>query len=100
VHELELLAIVDAVQSFHPMLYSTRFTVVMDNKALSFLLSKTNLPNCQTRWTMILQSYDFDLIHRPDKDNALAEALSRIHEEREARAHMILIDPTEKQGLT
>jgi len=44
VHELELLAIVDAVQSFHPMLYGTRFTVVTDNKALSFFLSQTKLP--------------------------------------------------------
>ena len=32
VHELELLAVVDAVQSFHPQLYGTRFTVVTDNK--------------------------------------------------------------------
>jgi len=34
VHELELVALVDVVQSFYPMLYGTRFTVVMDNKAL------------------------------------------------------------------
>ena len=44
VHELELLAVVDAVQSFHPQLYGTRLTVVTDNKALSYFLSQTNLP--------------------------------------------------------
>jgi len=81
VHELELLAIVDAVQSFHPMLYGTWFTVVTDNKALSFFLSQTNLPYHQTRWRMFLQSYDFDIIHRPGKNNVLADALSRIYEE-------------------
>jgi len=81
VHELELLAIVDAVQSFHPMLYGTRFTVVTENKALSFFLSQTNLPYRQRRWRMFLQSYDFDIIHRPGKDNVLADALSRIYEE-------------------
>ena len=34
VHGLELLAVVEAVPSFHPQLSSTRFTVVMNNKAL------------------------------------------------------------------
>jgi len=81
------------------MLYSTRFTVVTDTKALSFFLSQTNLHYRQTRWTMFLQSYDFDIIHRPGKDNVLAEALSRIYEEREARADMILVDPTEKKAI-
>jgi len=94
-HELELLAIVDAVQSFHPMVYGTRFTVVTDNQALSFFLSETNLPYRQTRWRMSLQCYDFDIIHRPGKDNVLADALSRIYEEREASSDMILVDPTE-----
>ena len=49
VYELELLAVVDGVQSFHPQLYGTRFTVVTDNKALSYFLSQTNLPYRLTR---------------------------------------------------
>ena len=48
---------------------------------------------------MFLQSYNFDIIHRPGKDNILADALSRIYEEREASADMILVDPTEKKVL-
>jgi len=99
VHQLELLAIVDAVQSFHPMLYGTSFTVVTDNKALSFFLSQTNPPYHQTRGRMFLQSYDFDIIHQPGKDNVLADALSRIYEEREASADLILVDPTEKKAI-
>ena len=81
------------------MLYGTRFTRVTDNKALSFFLSQTNLPYRQTRWGMFLQFYDFDLIHRPGKDNVLADALSRIYEEREASADMILVDPTKKKAI-
>jgi len=75
---MELLNIVDAVLSFHLMLYGTRITVVTDNKALSFFVSQTNLPSSQTRRRMFLQSYDFDIIHRPGKDNLLADAPSRI----------------------
>jgi len=85
---------VDVVQSFHPMLSGTRFTVVTDNKALSFFLSQINLLYRQTRRRIFLQSYDFDIIHRPGKENVLADALSRIYEEREASADMILVDPT------
>jgi len=99
VHELELLAVVDAVHSLHPMLYGTRFTVVTDNKALSFFLSQTNLPYRQTWWRMFLQSYDFDIIHRPGKDNVLTDALSGRYEEREASTNMILVDPTEKKAI-
>ena len=48
---------------------------------------------------MYLQSYDFDIIHIPGKDNVLADALSRVYEEREASTEMILVDPTEKKNL-
>ena len=99
VHVLELLAVVNSVQSFHPQLYGTRFTVVTDNKALSYSLSQTNLPYRQTRWRMYLQSYDFDIIHRPGKDNVLAVGLSRVYEEREASAEMTLVDPSEKKNI-
>jgi len=80
------------------MLYGTRFTVVTDNKALSFFLSQKNLPYRQTRWRMFLQSYDFNIIHRPGKHNVLADALSRIYQEREASADMIVVGPTEKNA--
>jgi len=47
---------------------------------------------------MFLQSYNFITIHKPGKDNVLADTLSRIYEEREACSNMILVDPTEKQA--
>ena len=96
-HELELLAVVDALQSFHPQLYDCRFTVVTDNNALSYFLSQTNLPYRQTRWRMYLQSYDFDILHRTGKDNVLADTLPKVYEEREASADMTLVDLTEKK---
>jgi len=99
VHELEVRAIVDAVRSFHPILFGTRFTVVTDNKAVSFFLSQTNLPYHQTRWSIFLQSYDFDIIHKPAKDDVLADTLARIYEKQEASSDMILVDPTEKKAI-
>jgi len=74
--------------------------VVMDNKPLSFFPSQTNHPYRQTRWRMLIQSYDFDIIDRAGKDNFLADALSRIYEEREAGTDMILVDLTERKAIT
>ena len=48
---------------------------------------------------MYLQSYDFDIIHRPRKENVLPDALSRIYEEREVSAEMTLVDPTDKKNI-
>jgi len=48
---------------------------------------------------MFYESYDFDIIHRPGKDNFLADALLKIYEEREASADMILVDFTEKKDI-
>src|SRR5207253_11139708 len=75
------------------------FSVTTDNKSLSYFLSQTNIPYRQTRWRMFLQSYDFDIIHMPGKNNVLADALSRIYEETPASQEEILIDPTEKKTI-
>jgi len=48
---------------------------------------------------MFLQSYNFDIIHRPGKDNILADALLRIYEARGASTDMILVDPSEKKAI-
>jgi hypothetical protein len=37
-HELELLAIVDVVETFQPILYGTTFTIVTDNKPFNYLM--------------------------------------------------------------
>ena len=95
VHELELLAIVDAVQAFHPLLSGVTFTIMSDNKSLSYFMRQTNLGNRLTRWRMFLQHYDFTIVHTAGKDNALADALSRIYEERDAESEAeLMADPT------
>jgi hypothetical protein len=75
VHELKLLAIVDAVEIFQPILYGTTFTIVTDNKFLSYFMKQTTLGKTLTRWKMFLQSYDLTIIHTAGKNNLLADAL-------------------------
>lgn len=75
--ELEMLAIVRAVERFHIYLYGINFTVVRDCSALVYAVNKANLNPRIARWTLSLQNYDFRVEHRPGKCMAHVDALSR-----------------------
>lgn len=75
--ELEMLAIVRAVERFHIYLYGLQFTVVTDCNALVFAVNKANLNPRIARWTLALQNYSFKVAHRPGKRMAHVDALSR-----------------------
>lgn len=76
-YELEMLAIVRAIERFHVYLYDLHFKVITDYNALVHAMNKANLnPRiAKTRWT--LQNYHFEIAHRPGKRTAYVDALSR-----------------------
>jgi len=75
--ELEMLAIVRAVERFHLYLYGLRFTIVTDCNALIYAVNKANLNPQIARWTLALQNYDCKLIHRAENKMKHVDALSR-----------------------
>jgi len=75
--ELEMLAIVRAVERFHVYLYGIGFTVVTDCNALVFAITKANLNPRVARWTLALQNYNFKMAHRPGNKMKHVDALSR-----------------------
>lgn len=75
--ELEMLAIVKAVERFHIYLYGLEFTVITDCNALVYAVNKANLNPRIARWTLALQNYRFKVAHRPGKRMAHVDALSR-----------------------
>lgn len=76
--ELELLAIVWAVRHFRPYLYGKRFKIVTDHKPLIYLFSMTDPSSRLTKFRLHLEEYDFVIEHVPGKQNAPADALSRL----------------------
>ena len=75
--EKECLAIKLAVQAFKVYLLGRHFTVQTDHRALAWLhRSKDNTARL-TRWSLALQPYSFDILHRAGTANANADALSR-----------------------
>jgi hypothetical protein len=94
VHELELLAIVDAVKAFQLILYDTTFTIVTNNRSLSYFIKQTTMGKWLTRWKM-LEVYNFIIIHTVGKNNMLIDILLQIYEERTADTEAeIMKDPT------
>ena len=73
----ELLAVVNAVQHFHPYLYSRHFTVRSDHAALRWLLNFRHPEGQIARWLQRLQEYDFRIEHRAGLKHGNADALSR-----------------------
>lgn len=79
VHEQELLAIVESLKRFRPLLYGTSFRVCTDHKALEFLMGQKNLSPRQSRWLDVLNEFRFTVHYIPGETNTLADALSRIY---------------------
>ncbi|KAL1254314.1 hypothetical protein QQF64_016543 [Cirrhinus molitorella] len=73
----ELLAVVLAVRHFRPYLLGTKFTLRTDHASLTWMLNFRQPEGQVARWLEILQEYDFEIQHRPGRQHANADALSR-----------------------
>ena len=77
VHEQELLALMDSLKEWRHHLHGQRFTVYTDHISLKYLQTQPKLSKRQIRWSAELAEYDFDIFHKPGKENVVADALSR-----------------------
>ena len=77
VTELELLAFLFATKQFRCYLYSCRFTVHTDHRALNWLLNLQDPSSRLTRWAVKFSEYDYVIEHRPGSKIRHADALSR-----------------------
>ncbi|CAC5372486.1 Retrovirus-related Pol polyprotein from transposon 297,Retrovirus-related Pol polyprotein from transposon 17.6 [Mytilus coruscus] len=73
----EGLALVEAIKSFKPYIANNKFTVFTDSITVRWLNSSKDATGRLGRWSLFLQQYDFDIVHRPGTQNKNADALSR-----------------------
>ena len=80
--EKEACAIVEAVRKWRHYLLASPFQVVTDQRSVAFMYDSNHRSKIKNekiiRWRMELSPFRFDIIYRPGKDNAAADALSRI----------------------
>ena len=74
----ELLAIVHFVKQFKHYLYGRKFLIRTDHGSLRWLMNFKSPEGQLARWLEVLNSYSFDIQHRPGKQHGNADALSRI----------------------
>ena len=77
VHELELLAIVRALQDWRHYLIGTPFRVLTDHRSLVYFTTQPMISKRQVRWLIDLADFDFTIEYIKGETNQVADALSR-----------------------
>ena len=73
----ELLAVVHAVNSYRHYLYGRHFILRTDHSSLRWLRSFKDPEGQLARWLEVLDTFDFEIQHRPGRLHLNADALSR-----------------------
>ncbi|XP_059053689.1 uncharacterized protein K02A2.6-like [Achroia grisella] len=79
----EALAIIYAVTKFHKYLWGRQFTLVTDNAPIKHILHPSkSIPTLAAHrlqhWSLILENYDYNLVHKRSEYLMHADALSRL----------------------
>lgn len=79
VTELECLAAILCVQKFRCYVEGMPFTVITDHASLKWLMTQKDLAGRLARWSLKLQGFDFNIIHRKGSANVVPDTLSRVN---------------------
>jgi hypothetical protein len=106
ISEKECLAVVFGIKQFHIYLYGTKFTVKTDHSALKWLSTLVDPVSRLARWSLFLQSYDYEIAYIKGATNGNADALSRPvllvgydQDKREEAFSRPICDPYEDESL-
>ena len=77
--DLELAAVVFALNIWRHYLYRVHVDVFTDHKILQYFFTQMELNLRQRRWLELLKDYDMSVLYHPEKANVVADALSRMN---------------------
>ena len=75
--EKECLAVVWAIKQYRVYVHGKKFSVITDHAALAWLMNITDPTGRLARWSIYLQAYTFDIVHRKGLLHSNADTLSR-----------------------
>ncbi|GFW70934.1 retrovirus-related Pol polyprotein from transposon 17.6 [Trichonephila clavipes] len=76
-YELEVLAVVNALKKFRTYLLGNHFKIITDCSAFQKTMDKKDLVTRIARWALLLEDYDYEIVHRSDQRMQHVDALSR-----------------------
>ena len=77
IYEKELMALVLSVKKWRPYLFGQNFVIKIDQQSLKHLLEQRIGTPMQHKWISKLLGYHFVVEFKRDKENLVADALSR-----------------------
>ena len=71
IHDKELLAIIHALKHFHHYLQGNLYKTLIysDHANLRYFTTKQTLTRCQARWSLLLGTFNYEIIPKPGKTN-------------------------------
>jgi hypothetical protein len=76
IYEKEILAILHAMDLWHPYLLGKRFQIKIDHQSLKYFLEQHISSPEEQKWVNKLFGYDYEIIYKKGKDNVVVDALS------------------------
>ncbi|GFY54462.1 transposon Tf2-6 polyprotein [Trichonephila inaurata madagascariensis] len=76
-YELEVLAVVNALKKFRTYLLGNHFKIITDCSAFQKTMDKKDLVTRIARWALLLEEYDYEIVHRSGQRMQDVDALSR-----------------------
>jgi hypothetical protein len=99
IYEKEMLAILHAMDLWHPYLLGQRFQIKKDHQRLKYFLEQHISSLEQQKWVTKLFGYDYEIIYKKGKDNVVADALSRKYEDEGSLFSLSFIVPDWLQAV-
>ena len=90
-----MLAIIDCLKKWQPVLTGTRFDILTDHTHLTHWKTQRDLSLRQIRWNEVLAQFDTDIKYIPGITNTTADALSRypyVQDSSEEESNEISVD--------
>ena len=78
VTQREGLGVVFELKKFRHYLLGNKVIIHVDHQAIIYLVSKDQPTGRIARWILLLQEFDYSVIHRPGRQHVVADYLSRL----------------------
>nr|GEV23129.1 retrotransposon protein, putative, Ty3-gypsy subclass [Tanacetum cinerariifolium]GEV88727.1 retrotransposon protein, putative, Ty3-gypsy subclass [Tanacetum cinerariifolium] len=76
-HDLELRAVVFALNTWRHYFYKTKSVIYTDHKSLQYIFNQKGLNMHQRRWFELFSDYECEIHYHPSKADVVADTLSR-----------------------
>ncbi len=74
------LAVIFSLKKFRHYLLGYKAKIVIDHKALTYLVNKFNPSGCLMQWLLLMEEFDIDIVHHPGRQHGNVDGLTKAYE--------------------